>query len=288
MTSRGNRSRSWAAFRMPTSRARRVRGATTFLTRGVVQYVGHCAAGGGMPGHRSCHGDVWVVVPVFNEERVIATVIEELRRVLPNVVCVDDGSSDASADEVLRTGAHLVRHPINMGQGAALQTGISYALLRPGARYFVTFDADGQHRVQDAAAMVAIAKADSVDVVLGSRFLAGGGEESGTEGSAGVPLLKRMILRSAACVGPSARRLKLTDSHNGLRVLSRPVARELRITMNGMAHASEIVSYLGRSRWTVREAPVCIRYTDYSRSKGQSLINGVNILFDLSVRQRGG
>ncbi len=133
--------------------------------------------------------------------------------------------------------------------------------------------------------MVAVAKAGPVDVVLGSRFLSSIAE-SGPQ-AAGVPLLKRMILRSAARVGPAARRLRLTDSHNGLRVLSRPVARDLRITMNGMAHASEIVSYLARSGWTVVEAPVCVRYTAYSRSKGQSLINGVNILFDLSVRQRG-
>lgn len=222
--------------------------------------------------------DVWVVVPVYNEASVIASVIHELSEAFPHIVCVDDGSSDHSVAEVARTRAHLVRHPINLGQGAALQTGLSYALQRSGSRYFVTFDADGQHRVQDARAMTELARADGADVVLGSRFL---------DRTEHVPILKRIVLRTAVALSPTARRLRLTDAHNGLRVLGRGPAEELRITLNGMAHASEIISYLARSSWRIREVPVTIRYTDYSRSKGQSLINGVNILFDLAVRQRG-
>ncbi|MGQ0574688.1 MAG: glycosyltransferase family 2 protein [Pseudonocardia sp.] len=224
------------------------------------------------------NADVWVVIPVFNEAPVLESVLREVLAVFPNVVCVDDGSHDGSAEAVLRTGAHLVRHPVNLGQGAALQTGLTYARSRPGAAYFVTFDADGQHGLDDAAAMVELARTGTADLVLGTRFGAG---------SAQVPLVKRLVLRVAVLLSPAGRRLGLTDAHNGLRVLTRPVADDLVITMNGMAHASEIVSYLGRSRWRVQEVPVSIRYTAYSRAKGQSLLNGVNILFDLSVRQRG-
>ena len=222
--------------------------------------------------------DTWVVIPVFNEETVIAGVIEDVQRRFPNVVCVDDGSSDRSIDEISRTGAHLVRHPINLGQGAALQTGLSYALLRRESRFFVTFDADGQHRVEDAVTMVDEARRGDTDVVLGSRFLEYGGD---------VPVLKRVVLRTAVFLSPRTRRLRLTDAHNGLRVLTRPVVESLHITLNGMAHASEIISTIAQAQWRVREVPVTIRYTDYSRSKGQSLLNGVNILFDLSVRQKG-
>jgi polyprenyl-phospho-N-acetylgalactosaminyl synthase len=225
------------------------------------------------------NGDVWVVIPVFNEARVIADVVEHLRQSFPNVVCVDDGSRDHSADEIAKTGAHLVRHPVNMGQGASLQTGLSYALAREGGRYFITFDADGQHRVEDAARMLQITRDGKADVVLGSRFL---------EQVKDVPWAKRMMLRTVVALSPTARRLRLTDAHNGLRVLTRPIAEQLRITMNGMAHASEIVTFLARSRARVVEVPVTILYTDYSKAKGQSMINGVNILFDLSVRQRGG
>ncbi len=223
--------------------------------------------------------DVWVVIPVFNEAQVLQSVIESVLVIFPNVVCVDDGSGDGSVEAVLRTRAHLVRHPVNLGQGAALQTGLSYARAQPGAAYFITFDADGQHRLEDAVAMLAVARSADVDLVLGSRFMAD---------AATVPWVKRLVLRTAVLLSPAGRKLKLTDAHNGLRVLSRQVVDDLQITMNGMAHASEIVSYLGRSSWRVREVPVSIRYTEYSRSKGQSLLNGVNILFDLSVRHRGG
>jgi polyprenyl-phospho-N-acetylgalactosaminyl synthase len=210
---------------------------------------------------------------------VLQSVVESALTVFPNVVCVDDGSRDGSVEAVLRTRAHLVRHPVNLGQGAALQTGLSYARAQPGAEYFVTFDADGQHRLEDAQKMLDVARSPDVDLVLGTRF---------AEHAATVPLAKRLILRTAVLLSPAGRKLRLTDAHNGLRVLTRPVVEDLHITMNGMAHASEIVSYLGRSSWRVREVPVSIRYTDYSRSKGQSLLNGVNILFDLSVRHRGG
>jgi glycosyltransferase involved in cell wall biosynthesis len=219
--------------------------------------------------------DTWVIVPVYNEAPVIAQVVKNLHAVFPNVVCVDDGSADESAGLIAGTEAHLVRHPINLGQGAALQTGLTYALARPGARYFVTFDADGQHDVDDAARMVELARSSAADVVLGSRFL---------DAPEQVPLLKRVVLRTVVALSPATRRLGLTDAHNGLRVFSRPVVEQLRIAMNDMAHASEIVSVLARSPWTVREVPVTIHYTEYSRSKGQSLMNGVNILFDLSVR----
>jgi glycosyltransferase involved in cell wall biosynthesis len=222
--------------------------------------------------------DTWIIMPVYNEAEVVADVVQDVLVAFPNVVCVDDGSRDSSSASIAGTKAHLVRHPINLGQGAALQTGLRYALARRGARYFVTFDADGQHQVADAVQMMEVARSGEVDVVLGSRFLADRQH---------VPWLKRAVLQAVVGLSPNARRLHLTDAHNGLRVLTRPVAEQMRITMNGMAHASEITTAIARSRWRVREVPVTIRYTDYSRAKGQSLVNGINILFDLSMRNRG-
>ncbi|MDQ0308887.1 glycosyltransferase family 2 protein [Kitasatospora herbaricolor] len=226
----------------------------------------------------SQYDDVWLVIPAYNEGQVIADVVEGARKTFPNIVVVDDGSADDSAKHIMTTGAHLVRHPVNLGQGAALQTGLAYALAQPGAQYFATFDADGQHQTADVEKMVALLREGQTDVVLGSRFI----EQNGQ-----VPWIKRVVLRTAATVSPTARKLKLTDAHNGLRVLNREAASRVRITMNGMAHASEIVSFLAGSDLRVAELPVDILYTDYSRAKGQSLINGVNIIFDISLRERG-
>lgn len=224
------------------------------------------------------YDDVWLVVPAYNEGQVVADVVEEARKTFPHIVVVDDGSTDDSAEHVASTGAHLVRHPVNLGQGAALQTGLTYALAQPGAQYFATFDADGQHQTKDVEAMVAVLRAGAADVVLGSRFIERNGQ---------VPWIKQVVLRTAAAVSPTARKLGLTDAHNGLRVLGREAAERLNITMNGMAHASELVGFLAGSDLRVTEIPVDILYTDYSRAKGQSLINGVNIVFDISLRERG-
>lgn len=220
--------------------------------------------------------DTWVVVPVFHEASVVGSVVADLRAAFPNVVCVDDGSRDSSAAAAAAAGARVVRHPVNLGQGAALQTGIEFALLDPGTRHLVTFDADGQHRVGDAVRMVELLRTGAYDVVLGSRFL---GHATGmTRG-------RRLLLRTAAAVTRVTTGIPVTDAHNGLRAMTRGFAERLEITMPGMAHASEITAAVGRlaARWA--EVPVTIDYTDYSSGKGQRPINSVNIAFDLSVHQ---
>lgn len=217
----------------------------------------------------------WFVVPLFNEAQVIGDVIRDLRTRYPLVVCVDDGSADASGRIAAEAGASVVRHPFNMGQGAALKTGIDYALRDPRMQQVVTFDSDGQHQVDDAAAMIAKRQAEGVDIVLGSRFL-----DSRTRPG----LLKRIVLRGAVWYTNLTTGVKLTDAHNGLRVLGREACEKIAIEQNRMAHASEIVEEIGRHRFSVAEHPVHILYTDYSRSKGQSLLNSVNIVIDMLFR----
>lgn len=224
------------------------------------------------------HSDVWIVIPAFNEAAVIGEVISDVRSVFDHVVCVDDGSTDGTGDIALRAGAHLVRHPVNLGQGAAIQTGVEYARKQPGARMFATFDADGQHRVKDLAAMIDRLSAGDVDVVIGTRF--GGRMESRP------PLLKRIVLQTAARLSRRGRRLGLTDTNNGLRVFNKTVADGLNFTMSGMSHATEFVMLIAENHWRVVEEPVEVLYTEYSKSKGQPLLNGVNIIFDGFLRGR--
>jgi glycosyltransferase involved in cell wall biosynthesis len=212
---------------------------------------------------------------MYNEGSMIGSVVEELRRAFPYVVCVDDGSSDGSADVARAAGAVVVTHPINLGQGASLQTGFDFALSDPLMSEVITFDADGQHQVEDAAGMVTKLRAEDLDVVIGSRFL----DDRTTVGG-----LKRAVLRTAAAYTRATTGMALTDAHNGLRVIGRDLLGRIRLTQNRMAHASELIDQISDldARWA--EFPTHIVYTDYSKAKGQSLLNSVNILVDILFR----
>lgn len=216
--------------------------------------------------------DTWLVVPLYNEGPVIEDVLRDCRKTFPGVVCVDDGSRDDSAMIAEAAGAVVVRHPINMGQGAALQTGLDYVLKYTDAKYVCTFDADGQHDTADVVAMRSRAIDDDLAIIYGSRFL---------EGKAPVGWAKKLVLKTAAAATRMRTGLKLTDAHNGLRLLRRDAVESVHMQQNRMAHASEIVGQLAASKLPWAEMPVNIRYTDYSKSKGQSLLNSVNILVEL-------
>ena len=224
--------------------------------------------------------DTWLIVPCFNEATVIREVLENALRTFPNIVAVNDGSRDGSDREIHAAGAHLVNHPVNLGQGAAIQTGIEFARSREGAKHFVTFDADGQHQVKDVVAMVRRLREEPVDIIVGTRFGRPRSEDDQ------VPLIKRIVLKTVVALSPRTRRLGLTDAHNGLRVFNRKVAMETNLRMNGMSHASEFVNLMDEKGWRVAEQPVDILYTEYSMSKGQSLFNGVNILSDSLIARR--
>ena len=221
------------------------------------------------------YDDSWLVVPLYNEATVIGQVIDDAKGTFANIVCVDDGSSDGSAAIARKHGARVIEHPFNLGQGAALQTGMEFVRRQTNARYIVTFDADGQHSVADAAAMVDRARADDLAIIFGSRFL-----DDATQ----VGWSKKLVLKTAAAVTKQRTGLDLTDAHNGLRLLRRDALQQVVLRQDGMAHASEIVSQLACTGLPWAEMPVHIAYTDYSKAKGQSLLNSVNILVDLVMR----
>lgn len=214
-----------------------------------------------------------VVVPAFNEERAIGDVVRGLRAHGHRVVVVDDGSSDGTHEEALRAGAVTIRHPVNRGQGAALQTGILHGL-RLGARYLVTFDADGQHEAGDIDALLRSLEESGADVALGSRFL-GQARDIGRG--------RRILLRCATVFTNWTSGVRLTDAHNGLRAMTAEAARVIRIRQDGMAHASEIVQQLRAHGLRHVEVPVTVYYTAYSRSKGQSGFAALSVLYNLLV-----
>lgn len=214
---------------------------------------------------------VWVVIAAFNEGSQVGDVVSRVVGTFPNVVVVDDGSSDGTGAVALRAGATVITHPINLGQGAALRTGMDHAL-RQGAEFIVTFDADGQHRVEDALEMVERLRASDAEVALGSRFL--GHTEN-------MPESRRLLLKCATLFTRLTAGLDVTDAHNGLRAFRSSAARTIPIRQNRMAHASEILEEIGRQGLKYIEVPIVIAYTDYSMAKGQSGFGAFNILLDL-------
>jgi glycosyltransferase involved in cell wall biosynthesis len=220
-------------------------------------------------------GRTWVVVPMYNEGSMIGQVIADLLPTFPYVVCVDDGSSDDSVAHARRAGATVVEHPVNLGQGASLQTGFDFALRDPETTEVVTFDADGQHLVSDALAMVNRLYDEDLDVVIGSRFL---------DDRTILSPMKKIVLRMAAFYTRLTTGMELTDAHNGLRVIGRDLLASIHLKQNRMAHASELVDQISARKVRWAEHPTHIVYTDYSRAKGQSLLNSVNILVELLFR----
>jgi polyprenyl-phospho-N-acetylgalactosaminyl synthase len=217
------------------------------------------------------NGKFAFVVPAHNENEVIEQTILPLLEIGEVVVVDDGGAFPISISKPVFDQIHYLRHSINRGQGASLETGFSY--IREHMRqisHVITFDADGQHYAPDALGMLEKAQ-EGYEVVLGSRFLT-------TRNN--VPIFKKIILKTFAATFSIINRKKITDRHFGLRVLSRNFIENNKLKMSGYEHADEIVNLAVKSSWTYCEYPCTVNYTDYSQSKGQPLINGLNILFN--------
>jgi glycosyltransferase involved in cell wall biosynthesis len=221
---------------------------------------------------------LWIVIAAYNEEKRIGPVLDDLLKAAKNIVVVEDGSRDDTAGEVAKRPVWLVRHAVNLGQGAALQTGISFALGRQ-ARYIVTFDADGQHCISDLPVLLQHLNAAGADFALGSRFLGD---------AQGIPMSRRLMLRMAVLFTRLLSGVALTDAHNGLRAMTRQGAQQIHITMNRMEHASEIIDQIAASGLKYVEVPVHIRYTADSLAKGQkssaALRLGIKLLLERVIR----
>jgi len=220
---------------------------------------------------------VSVVIPAYNEEKMIGKVVDGLKGKVSRITVVDDGSRDLTAEKARQAGAEVIRHCLNRGQGAALQTGIIYAL-NGGADFIVTFDADGQFLAEEIDLIVEPLLLGQVDVTLGSRFL---------DNKSDIPWEKLFILKIATWITNLYTGLKLTDIHNGFRGMSRRAAKLIQIRQDGMAHASEILEQIRKYNLKYLEVPVTIRYTDYSRLKGQKVSNSFRIIKDLLLSRFG-
>ena len=221
------------------------------------------------------NNQIFIIVAAYNEASSIRSVVTQLLKEYPNVVVVDDGSTDNTDIALKDLPVFLLRHIINRGQGAALQTGIQFALQK-GADVIVTFDADGQHDVQDIQPLIKPVINGKCEVTLGSRFL----------GQAhNIPLTRKIMLKAGIVFTRFISGINVTDVHNGLRAFSRNAAQKLQIRMDRMAHASEILEQIHLTRLPYQEIPVNIYYSQYSLSKGQSSWNALKIALQILLER---
>jgi glycosyltransferase involved in cell wall biosynthesis len=215
----------------------------------------------------------YIIIPVFNHDAQLAAVINGLQeRGYANIIVVNDGSVTDIWSIVSSKNIIYLEHCINLGQGAALQTGFTYALAR-GADIAVSFDADGQHDPDDIPQLLAPIINGKADIVCGSRFINSGG--------ASIPLSRRVIIRAARIINYLFTGIMLTDAHNGLRAMNEKTIKTIRLSENRMAHATEILFEIKKHGLRIKEVPVNIQYTNYSMQYGQSSWNSIKIFFDI-------
>lgn len=217
-------------------------------------------------------GDVYILVPAYNEGKVIGPVLGELvGHGFTNICVVNDGSTDETESEVLKhDGVVLLNHVINRGQGAALATGMEFLSHLPQCKYVVTFDADGQHDVENIKSMIDLLETElELDLVIGSRFV----ERTNTN----APLTRKITLKMATLFLRFVYGLKVSDAHNGLRVIRKDVIGHLIPKLDDYSHASEIMYGIKVNKLKYAEFPTDITYSDYSLNKGQRSSNSIRI-----------
>lgn len=215
---------------------------------------------------------VYILIPAYNEGKVIGSVINDLIRNKYTHICVvNDGSTDETKQEVLKyKNVILLNHFINRGQGASLATGMDYLSQLPECKYIVTFDADGQHNIQDVGKMMDILeKKNELDLVIGSRFV----DKTNTN----APFSRKVTLKLGTLFLRFIYGLKVSDAHNGLRVIRRDVITKLIPRLDDFSHASEIMYDIKINKLKFLEFPTDINYSEYSLGKGQSSVNSIKI-----------
>jgi polyprenyl-phospho-N-acetylgalactosaminyl synthase len=218
--------------------------------------------------------NTYIIIAAWNEEKNIVNVIRSLKsKGYKKIVVVDDGSHDRTYEVAKKEGAIALKHIINRGQGAALQTGMTYALLN-GAEYIVHFDADGQHKAEEIAHMLNPLLNKEVEATLGSRFLK----------KQEIPWIRKITLKGAILVILLFYGVKLTDAHNGFRAFSRDAAKKIIITMDRMEHASEIIDRIKKRNVKYKEIPVTIVYEERHLKegrKGQGQFDSIEIVLKM-------
>jgi len=216
---------------------------------------------------------IFIVIAAYNESKKIGSVLNDLKKKYKNIIVVDDGSEDNTYEIAKKKKVYALKHAVNRGQGAALKTGMDFALNKK-ADLIVTFDADGQFLVEEIKDVIKPIKKNKADVVLGSRFLGK---------TINMPLSKKIVLKLGIFVVFVLYGIKITDSQSGFRAISKKAAEKIKITSDRMEHAGDFFWEIMRNKLKYKEVPITVIYDKYSLKKGQkwtrSIILGIKMLW---------
>jgi UDP-N-acetylglucosamine---dolichyl-phosphate N-acetylglucosaminyltransferase len=221
-----------------------------------------------------------VIIPAYNEEKVLRDVVRRAKQTFDkspyniDVIVINDGSKDHTPREAEKAGAYVINHIINSGAGSATATGLSYAL-QTGYGAAATMDADGQHSAEDVIKGFKELLKGKSDLLIGSRLI----------DSTGMSRIKIIGNRGLSFITYILFGINSTDSQSGLRIYSRKALEELRWTTSGYEFCSEMLWRAHQLRFNIAEFPIQAIYTDYSKGKGQSNWNAINIVKSLVKRR---
>lgn len=216
---------------------------------------------------------VALIIPAYNEGRAIGAVIEDIRKVFDKsayayqIVIVDDGSRDDTAQLARKHSVVVIKHILNTGSGGATATGLSYAQLH-NFDIAATLDADGQHDARDVLKGVDVLANGKVDLLIGSRLM----------NSQGMSRVKLLGNRGLSLITYILFRINITDSQSGLRIFSSRALSELKWKTSGYEFCSEMLWRARQIGLNIDEFPIQAIYTEYSTSKGQNNWNAFNIV----------
>jgi len=218
---------------------------------------------------------VFCVIPAYHEEKNIAKVIQRVLDYVDFLVVIDDGSKDQTYTEAIKIKSEklkVLKHPINLGQGASLQTGNEYAI-KQGADIIIHFDADGQFLAEEIKKVINPIIEENADIVFGSRFL---------EIKSDIPKFKKNIIMPMAKIFNYVFfGIKTSDPQSGFRAMKAEVTQKIKIENNRMAHCTEILAKAHKHKLKIKEVPITVLYEEF----GQKFSGGFKIIKDLFFKK---
>ena len=211
---------------------------------------------------------ITIGIPAYNEEKNIAKIITKLKKITDSIIVCDDGSSDMTSEIAKNLGVIVISHKKNMGYGAAIRT-IFEKSAEIGSDILVTFDADGQHRIEDVSRVLHPLENNEADIVIGSRFL---GKQSN------VPNYRKLGIKVITQVTNSSIKTKLTDSQSGFRAYSKQVLSKISLSEIGMGISTEILIKASSEGLRITEVPITILYSG-DTSTHNPVSHGTSVLF---------